>query len=152
MAHPMGAGSRGDFRLDFDRSVRLEFRGSQLSSDGGLLLMRELDEALGLSDLAVSALKETHRGRNCTHLMAGQLQQSLYGRVASYEDVNDAERLSHDPVMRQIVGKAGQGEQGASTSQMGRFETQVLSTADNRAALAGLSGQWIDRFFERTMD
>ncbi len=78
MAHPMGAGSRGDFRLDFDRSVRLEFRGSQLSSDGGLLLMRELDEALGLSDLAVSALKETHRGRNCTHLMAGQLQQSLY--------------------------------------------------------------------------
>jgi len=44
-----------------------------------------------LSDLAVSALKETHRGRNCTHLMAGQLQQSLYGRVASYEDVNDAE-------------------------------------------------------------
>ena len=47
MAHPMGAGSRGDFRLDFDRSVRLELRGSQLSSDGGLLLMRELDEALG---------------------------------------------------------------------------------------------------------
>jgi len=42
--------------------------------------------------------------------MAGQLQQSLYGRVASYEDVNDAERLSHDPVMRQIVGKAGQGQ------------------------------------------
>ena len=62
--------------------------------------------------------------------MTGQLQQSLYGRVASYEDVNDAERLSRDPVMRQIVGKAGQGEQGASTSQMNRFETQVLSTAD----------------------
>ena len=150
MAHPMGAGSRGDFRLDFDRSVRLEFRGSQLSSDGGLLLMRELDEALGLSSLAAASLSETRKGRNCTHLMKGQLQQSLFGRVASYEDVNDAERLSRDPVMRQIVGKAGQGEQGASTSQMNRFETQVLSTADNRAALAGLSGQWIDRFFERT--
>lgn len=150
MAHPMGAGSRGDFRLDFDRSVRLEFRGSQLSSDGGLLLMRELDEALGLSELAVSTLAETRKGHNCTHLMSGQFGQSIFGRVARYEDVNDAERLAHDPVMRQIVGKAGAGEQGASSSQMSRFEKQVLSFAGNRAALAGLSGQWIDRFFERT--
>ncbi len=103
----MGARSRSDFRLDFDRSVRLEFRGSQLSSDGGLLLMRELDEALGLSKLAVSVLKETRKGNNCTHPMSGQFGQSLFGRVAHYEDVNDAERLSCDPVMRQIVGKAG---------------------------------------------
>jgi hypothetical protein len=52
MAHPSGAGSRDDLRLDFDRRVRLECRGTQLSSDGGLLLVRELDDALGLSDLA----------------------------------------------------------------------------------------------------
>ena len=107
MAHPMGAGFRDDHRLDFDRSVRLEFRGSQLSSDGGLLLMRELDEALGLSSLAAASLSETRKGRNCTHLMKGQLQQSLFGQAASYADVNDAERLSRDPLMRQIVGKAG---------------------------------------------
>lgn len=150
MVHPKGEGSRGDFRLDFDHSVRLEFRGSQLSSDGGLLLMRELDQALGLSEVAVACLTETRKGLNCTHLMSGQFRQSIFGRVAGYEDVNDAERLSRDPVMRQIVGKAGVDKQGASTSQMSRFETQVLSATDNRAALAGLSGQWIDRFFERT--
>ncbi len=59
MAHPSGAGSRDDLRLDFDRRVRLAFRESKLSSDGGLLIVRELDEALGLSDLANAALDDS---------------------------------------------------------------------------------------------
>ena len=50
--HPMGADSEGGFRLDFDPRVRLEFHGSKISSDGGLLLFRELDETLGLQDVA----------------------------------------------------------------------------------------------------
>jgi len=55
MDHPEGAGSdRGD-RVDFDRRVRLEFRSAQSSSDGGLLVMHELDDAIGLSGLASSA-------------------------------------------------------------------------------------------------
>ena len=52
MDHPEGARETGDGRLGFDRRVRLEFRGTQLSSDGVLLVMRELDDVLGLSDLA----------------------------------------------------------------------------------------------------
>ena len=46
MAHPSGAGSEGVLRVDFDPRVRLEFHGSKISSDGGLLLFRELDETL----------------------------------------------------------------------------------------------------------
>ena len=71
-------------------------------------------------------------------------------RLAGYEDVNDAERLAHDPVMRQVVGDRAVDGQAASTSQMSRFETEGLATEGNRAALADLSGQWIDRFLDRT--
>jgi len=49
----------------------MEFRGAQLSSDGGLLVMRELEDALGLSDLAAAALRDTRRGKNTIHRLDG---------------------------------------------------------------------------------
>ncbi|MDU8913741.1 IS1380 family transposase [Aestuariicoccus sp. MJ-SS9] len=149
MDHPEGAGKTDDARLGFDRRVRLEFRGAKLSSDGGLLVMRELDDALGLSDLASDALHDSRRGKNTTHRLDGQFRQSVFGRLAGYEDVNDAERLSLDPVMRQIVGGRAVDAQAASASQMGRFETETLAAPENRKALADLNGQWIDRFHDR---
>ena len=91
-------------RVDFDSRVRLEFRGTQLSSDGGLLVMRELDGALGLSDLASAALCDNRRGKNTVHRLDGLFRQSVYGRLAGYEDINDADRLALDPVMRQVMG------------------------------------------------
>src|SRR5207245_9005101 len=59
-------------------------------------------------------------------------------------DVNDAERLRHDPAMRWIVGGKAAQRSAASPSQMGRFETQWLATDKNFSALADLSGQWIE--------
>ena len=149
MDHPEGAGSDRADRVDFDPRVRLEFRGTQLSSDGGLLVMRELDDALGLSGLASSALRDSRRGKNTVHQLGGLFRQSVYGRLAGYEDVNDADRLALDPVMRQIVGGRAVDAQAASASQMGRFETETLPTPENRAVLADLNGQWIDRFHDR---
>ena len=148
MAHPMGAGSANDFRLDFDPRVRLEFHGSKISSDGGLLLYRELDETLGLFDKTVRFLRDTRKGKNGVHTLMGLLRQSVFGRLAGYEDVNDALRLSRDPVMRQIIGGRAIDAQAASSSQMGRFETEVLATAANRGALADMPGQWIDMVHE----
>jgi len=149
MDHLEGAGSERGDRVDFDRRVRLEFRGTQLSSDGGLLLMRELDDALGLSSLASRALCDSRRGKNTVHRLDGLFRQSVYGRLAGYEDVNDADRLALDPVMRQVVGGRAVDAQAASASQMGRFETGTLALHENREALADLSGQWIDRFHDR---
>jgi hypothetical protein len=149
MDHPEGARETGDGRLGFDRRVRLEFRGTQLSSDGGLLVMRELDDALGLSDLASDVLRDSRTGKNTVHRLDGLFRQSVYGRLAGYEDVNDADRLSLDPVMRQVVGGRAVDAQAASASQMGRFETETLASPTNRAALADLNGQWIDRFHDR---
>ena len=119
MDHPEGAGSDRADRVDFDPRVRLEFRGTQLSSDGGLLVMRELDDALGLSDLASAALRDNRPGKNTVHRLDGLFRQSVYGRLAGYEDVNDADRLALDPVMRQVVGGRAVDAQAASASQMG---------------------------------
>jgi hypothetical protein len=123
MDHPEGAGLQRADRMDFDPRVRLEFRGTQLSSVGGLLVMREFDDAPGLSDLAAVALRDTRRGKNIVHRLDGLFRQSVFGRPAGHEDVNDADRLALDPVMRQVVGGRAVDAQAASASQMGRFET-----------------------------
>ena len=77
------------------------------------------------------------------------LRQSVFGRLAGYEDVNDADRLGRDPAMRWIVGGRAATKQAASTSQMGRFETEWLANNENLVALADLSGHWIDRVHSR---
>src|SRR5688572_29510637 len=133
-------------RVAFDRRLKLEFQGTRITSDGGLLAYRELDDALGLTATAASALAEGRRGKNIRHHLLGLLRQAVYGRLAGYEeDVNDPERLARDPVMRAIVGREGIDQPATSTSQMGRFETEWLATEANLRALADLSGAWIDR-------
>ena len=143
--NPTGEAQNGVLHLDFDRRVMVQFRGSVVTSDAGLLAYRELDDVLGLSDLAGELLADGRTGKNGRHALVGMLRQSVFGRLAGYEDVNDADRLRHDPAMRWIVGgKAAKGR-AASPSQMGRFETQWLAASANLSALANLSGNWIDR-------
>ena len=136
-------------RVAFDRRLKLEFHGARITSDGGLLAYRELDDALGLTATAASALAEGRRGKNARHRLLGLLRQAVYGRLAGYEDVNDAERLARDPAMRAIVGREGLDRPAASTSQMGRLETEWLATEANVAALTDLSGTWIERVHRR---
>jgi hypothetical protein len=149
MRSPAGESDRRPLRPCFDRRLKLEFRGSRVTSDAGLLAYRELDDALGLTALAGEVLADRRTGRNGWHGIVGLLRQSIYGRLAGYEDVNDADRLGRDPAMRWIVGGKAVERGGASTSQMGRFETELLATDDNLAALADLSGKWIDRVHDR---
>jgi hypothetical protein len=145
----MGEREAGVLRLDFDRRLKLEFHGSKVTSDAGLLPYRELDDALGLTDMAGDVLTDTRRGKNGRHGIAGQFRQSVFGRLGGYDDVNDADRLSLDPAMRWIVGGKAVERQAASTSQMGRFETEVLATNANVEALTDISGVWIDRVHDR---
>ena len=149
MEHPAGESADGALRVKFDRRLRLEFHGSRITSDAGLLPYRELDDVLGLTDLAGDVLSDGRRGKNTRHLLSGLLRQSVFGRLAGYEDVNDADRLAHDPAMRAVVGRDGLDRRAASTSQMGRFETEWLISAANLAALTDLSGTWIDRVHAR---
>ena len=143
--NPEGESDHGPLRPLFDRRLKLEFHGSRVTSDAGLLAYLELDDALGLTALAGGVLADSRTGRNGWHGIVSLLRQSVYGRLAGYEDVNDADRLGRDPAMRWIVGGKAVERGGASTSQMGRFETGLLANNENLAALADLSGMWIDR-------
>ena len=88
----MGEGHKEALRVDFDRSLKVEFHGANVTSDAGLLAFRELDEALGLTDMVAELLVDTRTGLNTRHTLLGQFRQSVYSRLAGYEDTNDAER------------------------------------------------------------
>ena len=114
----MGDGENAPLRLQFNPKVRLEFHGSTITSDAGLLAFREFDDALGLTEIAEDYLQESRTGRNILHHLVPLLRQSIYSRLAGYDDTNDAVRLSQDPAMRVIVGWQGSERKGASTSEM----------------------------------
>ena len=143
----MGDCQNGDLRVGFARRLKLKFLGSQITTDAGLLVYRELDEALGLTEIASEVLADSRQGRNKQHQLVPLLRQSIYSRLAGYEDVNDAERLCVDPALRHVVGGRATlpEKQAASSSEVGRFETETLSTQRNLTALMNLSGQWIDQ-------
>jgi hypothetical protein len=141
----MGDSQNDPLRLDFDRQIKLEFHGSTVTSDAGLLAYRELDNALGLTSTAASDLVDIRTGQNTQHGLLALLRQALYSRLAGYEDVNDAERLCQDPALRIVVGGRAKDQTAASTSEMARFETETLSTKENLKHLIDLSGKWIDQ-------
>src|SRR5215216_6707340 len=104
MADPTGEADRSALRVEFDRRLLLQFRDSTITSDAGLLAYRELDDTLRLTDTAADKLTDTRTGKNGCHRLAGLLRQSVFGRLAGYEDVNDADRLCRDLAMRWVVG------------------------------------------------
>jgi hypothetical protein len=114
--------------------------------------MREFHDALRLSSLASGVLRDTRLSKNPIHRhdgLDGLFRQSVIGRLAGYEGGNDADRLAVDPVIRQVVSGRVVDPKAASASQMGRFETEALALAENRAAPADLNGQWIYRCHDR---
>jgi hypothetical protein len=105
------------FQLSFNSSLKVDFQGSRVTSDGGLVLVRELDERLGLSELMDRYLRDSRRGKNILPL-ADLLRQSIYSRLAGYEDVNDAARLAQEPTFR-LIGSRKIWERGAALTSGG---------------------------------
>jgi len=140
----VGENEKLAFQLSFNRFLRVGFQGSKLTSNGGLILVRELDERLGFSELIDEHLTDS-RANNARFSFADLLRQSVYSRLAGYEDVNDAERLSHDPTFR-LIGSEKIWDRGAAlTSRLQTFETEMLAKEENFAGLARINRELIGR-------
>jgi hypothetical protein len=141
----MGEKQNEPFQLSFNPSLKVDFQGSRVTSDGGLILARELDERLGLGDLIAECLSDARRGKNTQLPLADLFRQSLYSRMAGYEDVNDAERLSQDPAFR-LIGSEKVWDRGvALTSRLQTFETEMLAEEENFDGLARINRELIGK-------
>jgi hypothetical protein len=146
MEYSAGESEDGCLLVSFNRRLKLEFHGSRITSDAGIVAHREMDDAVGLAGLAGAVLSECRRGRN-----------TFADRAFSPSGVRpprrlrgcqrDADRLAHDPAMRAVVG--GLDHRAVSTSQMGSCYTAWVTGKANLAARTDLSGAWIDRVHAR---
>ena len=140
----MGERQNQPFQFSFNAAWKVDFQGARVTSDGGLILVCELDEHLGFGELIKQHLADP-RGKNTRLPIADLLRQSVYSRLAGYEDMNDAERLSRDPTFR-LIGSEKIWERGAAlTSRLQSFETELLTQDENLAGLAAINRDLIAR-------
>jgi Transposase DDE domain group 1 len=138
----MGERQKQGLQLSFNRFLRVGFQGSRVTSNGGLILVRELDERLGFGELIEEHLTDS-RASNARFSFADLLRQSVYSRLAGYEDLNDAERVSQDPTFR-LIGSEKLWDRGAAlTSRLQTFETEMLAKEENFQGLARINRELI---------
>src|SRR3989442_15896561 len=137
--HPMVGPHAGRFRFPSNPQLRVGFRGATGPSDAGLLLPRELDEPLGLDALIERPLPDPRPGHNRQFPLPDLFRQSIYSRLAGYEDTNDAERLAEDPTFRMLASRERREASVALTSTLQWFETEVLAAERNYQGLTRLN-------------
>ena len=139
----MGEKQTKPFQLSFNGLLKVDFQGSHVTSDGGLILVRELDERLGLGELIDEHLSDSRQGTNKQFTLADLLRQSVYSRLAGYEDLNDPERVSIDPTFR-LIGSQKIWDRGAAlTSTLHGFETEMLASEENLLGLMALNRELV---------
>ena len=135
----MGELQTEPFQFTFNGFLKVAFQGSRVTSDAGLILVRELDERLGLEALITEHLRDSRHGLNTQFPLPDLLRQSVYSRLAGYEDLNDAVRLSTDPTFRLIGSPRRWDRSAALTSTLHWFETELLTRDDNLVGLMAVN-------------
>ena len=137
-------GENQPFQLSFNASLKVDFQGSRVTSEGGLIVVRELDERLGFGELSEQHLTDSGT-KNARLPFAGLLRLSMYSRLPGYEDVDDAERLSQDSTFR-LIGSETIWDHGAAlTSRLQSLETGLLAKEGNFAGLVRTNREFIAR-------
>ena len=139
----MGEKENKPFQLSFNGLLKVDFQGSRVTSDGGLILVRELDERLGLGKLIDEHLTDSRQGSNEKFPFADLLRQSVYSRLAGYEDLTDAVRVSADPTFLLIGSKKNWDRGGALTSRLQSFETEMLASEENLLGLMAVNRELV---------
>ena len=135
----MGEKHNEPFQFTFNGFLKVAFQGSRVTSDAGLILIRELDERLGVEALIAEHLSDSRQRLNTQFGVADLLRQSVYRRLAGYEDLNDAARLSADSTFR-LIGSPKRWDRGAElTSTLHWFETELLTREENLVGLMALN-------------
>jgi hypothetical protein len=141
----MGEDKNRHFRVSFTDKLKVYFKGSEVTSDGGLIAVRELDEQLGLTAMADEYLKDKRYGKNIQHELPELLRQSVYSRLAGYADVNDAEKLRNDPALRTVLSERALEKGGSAEKTVGRFETEILTEENNLEKMDEMLFKWIEK-------
>lgn len=113
------------FSFRHDRRICLDFQGGQITSDAGLISIREFDHRIGFTQSIAACLTDQRHPSYIRHSLSQLLIARLYGIIAGYEDQNDADRLRHDGLFQLIAGKPELGQELASQSSMSRLENSV---------------------------
>ena len=124
------------------RRIDADFRGGQLVSDSGVLLLREVDRQIGLSEGIAACLPDPRQPAKIRHDQQTMIGQRLMALACGYEDLNDHDQLRHDAVM-QIAAEQTPGEDAtlASPSTLCRLENRV-----ERKALVQINAVFVERF------
>ncbi len=141
----MGEDKKRYFKFSFTDKVKAYFKGAEVTSDGGLVAIRELDEKLGLTVMAEEYLSDKRCPRNIQHELSELLRQSVYSRLAGYEDVNDADQLRTDPALRTVLSERALEKGGGSENTLGRFEKEILTEGSNLQKLDEMLFRWITK-------
>ena len=140
--------------LDFhpEVAVTMRFDAPQISSDGGAVLLRQVDDRLGLSAWVAAALPDTRCPQRVLHDRREQVRQRLYQIALGYEDCNDATHLRHDPVLKTVCDREPDEEQGLSSQPtLSRLENAV-DMASVKRLIEGLEDSWVAQLDESTSE
>lgn len=131
----------------FNCSIQIDFQGARISSDAGVLMLREIDERFHITAPMKDCLDDPRRASHLRHSYVDLIRQRVYQMAAGYEDCNDAAHLRIDPALRLALGK--DEEYGASQSMLSRFENEVLGNENGLTALDEVLRRSIDALLRK---
>jgi hypothetical protein len=142
--HGSGEKERKAIRPEFDRSIMVDFQRPKITSDTGLLLLREMDERFGILGPIESKREDTRSRVHSNHTQLQMARQRVYQIAAGYGECNEADLLRIDPALRLAVRKGDEG--GAGQSRVSRLENEVLGSVTTVLSLRGLVGDHTRRY------